>query len=481
MIQIIQEETAKYFNITVNQMLSKKRDERNYIARDTAMFFCFKLSGIPNGEIAKSFGLERAEDVSWHIEKLQEFVQINSRILQDFKHIAGILYERVRKQVNFLDTEQKSELEKYWDVQESLAEILEIRKEIEEVRNGYPKWKVTATRQGKSKEISSDKKKTTTEKKPKAKEEKSGRTQLKELIGFEENKELTRKIINSFSHQKMRKKYGLKANKSSMHMVFTGNAGTGKTTFARIIGKILKEEGILSKGNFIEVGRSDLVGEYVGQTAPKVIEVFEQAKGSVLFVDEAYSLLSDDGFSKEAIATIVQEMENNRDDTVVIFAGYKKETEEMLASNCGLKSRIAFTLDFPDYNADELMQITQMMIKKLDYQLTDEVRKLLADFYQKTKFDEKSGNARMVRNILEKAIINQADRIQENLRANAYMSIRKEELLLLEIQDFEEVLSGFVRKNVSEDVVIGFRQPRFSVSTYRGKEELPLKEVAIRR
>jgi AAA+ superfamily predicted ATPase len=474
MIQTIQEVTAHHFKLSMKDLLSKKREEKIFIARDIAMFYCFRLSGMACEDIANAFGLENSTDVAWHVHKLKEFTQVSPHILLDIQHVAVLLYDRVRKQVT------DSRDENYWEVQVWLAEISEIRKDTAgSIRDYKSKRTGNTTQQRRTRNTSSDKMKATTVKKEKAKEEKSGRTQLKELIGFEENKELTRKIINSFSHQKMREKHGLKTNKTSMHMVFTGNAGTGKTTFARIISKILKEEGILSKGDFIEVGRGDLIGEYVGQTAPKVIEAFERAKGSVLFIDEAYSLLSKDGFSQEAIATIVQEMENNREDTVVIFAGYKKATEEMLASNDGLKSRIAFTLDFPDYNADELMEITQMMIKKLDYQLTDEVTRLLADFYKKTDFDEKSGNARMVRNILEKAIINQADRIQENLRGNAELTISKEELLLLEVADFAEVLSGFVRKNVSEDVVIGFRQPKLSASTYKRAEEMPLKEVAL--
>ena len=171
---------------------------------------------------------------------------------------------------------------------------------------------------------------------------------LQDMIGLEKIKSLVNQILDNAKIQKIRAKLGLEQHKTGLHMVFTGNPGTAKTTVARLLAKILSQEGLLESGEFIECGRGDLIGEYVGQTAPKVQHQFRMAKGGILFIDEAYSLLDDyrKSYGDEAISTIVQEMENFRDDVIVIFAGYPDKMKTFLESNEGLKSRIAFRFTY---------------------------------------------------------------------------------------------------------------------------------------
>ena len=198
-----------------------------------------------------------------------------------------------------------------------------------------------------------------------------------------------------------------------MHMVFAGNPGTAKTTVARLMARIMKDNGLLSAGGLVEVGRSDLVGKYVGWTAPLVKKKFKAAKGSVLFIDEAYSLVEDrDGlYGDEAINTIVQEMENARDETVVVFAGYPDRMREFVERNPGLRSRVAFHVDFPDYTADELMEILRLVVKKksraLGAEAEERVRSLLESALNTPDF----GNGRFVRNLVERAMMRQASRL----------------------------------------------------------------------
>lgn len=191
------------------------------------------------------------------------------------------------------------------------------------------------------------------------------------------------------------------------------NPGTAKTTVARLLAQILRDNKIISRGGLVEVGRADLVGEYVGQTAPQVKDVFRRAKGSVLFIDEAYSLLDDKKglYGDEAINTIVQEMENARDDVIVIFAGYKNEIEEFVERNPGLSSRIAFHVDFDDYSASELLDITKLLARDRDIILDPSCDQKLLDIYKKARQNPSFGNGRYARNVLEKAKLNQASRI----------------------------------------------------------------------
>ena len=170
--------------------------------------------------------------------------------------------------------------------------------------------------------------------------------------------------------KQLRQELNMKGNQIPLHMVFTGNPGTAKTTVARLLAGIMKEEKISTTGAFVECGRSDLVGKYVGWTAKIVKEKFKEASGGILFIDEAYSLLDDsNSFGAEAINTIVQEMENHRDDVLVIFAGYPDMMNDFIDSNAGLRSRIAFHVDFPDYDVDELNEILCVMAKDRGYRL----------------------------------------------------------------------------------------------------------------
>lgn len=243
--------------------------------------------------------------------------------------------------------------------------------------------------------------------------EKSAYDKLSEMIGLGNVKKVIDGAINYFKLQKEYKERGIDFVRPAMHMVFTGNPGTAKTTVARLLAQILRDNKVLSRGELVEVGRADLVGEYVGQTAPQVKEVFRRAKGSVLFIDEAYSLLDDKKglYGDEAINTIVQEMENARDDTIVIFAGYKNEMEEFVERNPGLSSRIAFHVDFDDYSEDELLAITKLLARQNSIIIDESCDQKLLDIYKNARQNPSFGNGRYARNVLEKAKLNQASRI----------------------------------------------------------------------
>ncbi|SEL53598.1 AAA+-type ATPase, SpoVK/Ycf46/Vps4 family [Butyrivibrio sp. ob235] len=261
--------------------------------------------------------------------------------------------------------------------------------------------------------------------------EKDALLELQSLVGLNDVKHLCKRIIDFYALQKLMSKDKDNHNEIGMHMVFTGNPGTAKTTVARLMARILKQRGILSKGELIEVGRADLVGQYVGWTAKTVKDYFIRAKGSVLFIDEAYSLSSEDkdSFGIEAINTIVQEMENHRDEVVVIFAGYKKEMRKFIESNSGLRSRVSFHIDFPDYSGDELFEILKLMAREKNYSLKEDVYKYFIKNLE--NYDSRKGNGRIVRNMFEKARMNQAERIMK-LPAKQ----RTKELYFLTGEDF---------------------------------------------
>jgi SpoVK/Ycf46/Vps4 family AAA+-type ATPase len=200
-----------------------------------------------------------------------------------------------------------------------------------------------------------------------------------------------------------------------MHMIFTGNPGTAKTTVARLFARIMRENGLLSKGHLVEVGRGDLVGKYVGWTAPTVQAKFKAAKGGVLFIDEAYSLVDDrDGsYGDEAINTIVQEMENHREDVVVIFAGYPDKMESFLQKNPGLRSRIAFHVPFADYSTEELCEIARHIGRAKGMNIDDGAIGKLKILFDTARLQGDFGNGRYVRNVFEQAKMNQASRLME--------------------------------------------------------------------
>ena len=249
-----------------------------------------------------------------------------------------------------------------------------------------------------------------TERNIKKKEEKSGKEELDELIGLDEIKKQMEKILN---YIKLNKKRG---QIPSLHMCFTGNPGTGKTSIARVIGKIFEEENILSgSGEFVEIHGRDLVDKYVGWTAQKVHATVEKAIGGVLFIDEAYSLISDrrGSYEDEAIATLIKEMEDHRHEVCIILAGYTKEMEELIKLNPGFESRIQFTINFPDYSEEELFEIFSGLCKKEKYKLSDSCKDIIMDNFRRVKKTENFGNGRYVRNLFEKIKFEQADRVVE--------------------------------------------------------------------
>lgn len=236
---------------------------------------------------------------------------------------------------------------------------------------------------------------------------------LQNLVGLENVKKVIEEALDFCKYQKMFFDKGLSNLKPSRHMVFTGNPGTAKTTVARLFAQIMKDNKVLPKGRLVEVGRKDLVGKYVGWTAKHVERAFIEARGSVLFIDEAYSLCDDrDGmYGDEAINTIVQMMENQRDDTIVIFAGYPDKMQALLDKNPGLRSRIAFHVNFDDYNEDELIEILRLMAKEdmvgFDSSCAAKVKEILSLAVNEKDF----GNGRFVRNLYERARLRQASRI----------------------------------------------------------------------
>lgn len=248
-----------------------------------------------------------------------------------------------------------------------------------------------------------------------SKELASIKDELDAIVGLDEIKEYLISLENDYRIQALRKSQGYKTTTISKHMIFTGNPGTGKTTIARILARYLKSIGILSSGQLVEVTRADLVGRYVGHTAPLTNQVIKSALGGVLFIDEAYSLYrgKDDNFGLEAIDTLVKGMEDNRDNLVVVLAGYSKEMEEFLKANSGLKSRFPNIIEFPDYTGEELTQIANIQAKSKDYIIAEECQQPLLEYFTRMQIrnSKESGNGRLARNTVEAAILNQSRRL----------------------------------------------------------------------
>lgn len=260
--------------------------------------------------------------------------------------------------------------------------------------------------------------------------------ELNQLTGMESVKVEINNLINLLKICRIRQEKGLKLPPTTNHLIFLGNPGTGKTTVARILSKIYHGLGILSKGHLVEVDRSGLVAGYMGQTSEKVMEVVERAKGGILFIDEAYALASgkqEGDFGKEAIDILNKAMEDYRDDLIVIAAGYHDEMQDFLDANPGLRSRFNRTIEFPNYNAEELVTIMINRAAKLDYEFSDDAIKFVKEKFENVLAcpPENFGNARSVRNYLDRAINNQANRLVKEA------NFKEDELMLIKLCDVE--------------------------------------------
>lgn len=255
------------------------------------------------------------------------------------------------------------------------------------------------------------------QKKPKqAKPEKTGMDELNELVGLDAVKKDVKELVNLVKTQKMREERGMKTVPVSLHLVFSGNPGTGKTTVARILAKLYKEIGVLSNGQLVEVDRSGLVAGFVGQTAIKTQDKIQEAMGGILFIDEAYTLNKEGAdYGQEAIDTILKAMEDNRKDLVVIVAGYTELMKKFVESNPGLKSRFNKYIEFPDYTADELISIFELNMRKYNYTYSYEAKLAIEQMIRDREAakGENFANARDIRNLFESIITNQATRVAE--------------------------------------------------------------------
>lgn len=255
-----------------------------------------------------------------------------------------------------------------------------------------------------------------------------------ELVGLAPVKSRIREIAALLLIDKLRRNLGITSANPGLHMSFTGSPGTGKTTVGLKMADILYQLGYIKKGHLLTVTRDDLVGQYIGHTAPKTKEVLKKAMGGVLFIDEAYYLYKPDNerdYGAEAIEILLQVMENQRDELVVILAGYKEPMDKFYESNPGLSSRIANHIDFPDYSVDELLQIARIMLDEQQYQLTPQAEIALGEYIKKRKEKPLFANARSVKNALDRARMRQANRIFDS-RGQV---LTKKELVNLEAED----------------------------------------------
>lgn len=274
------------------------------------------------------------------------------------------------------------------------------------------------------------------------------REELNSYIGLEQVKAEVNDLINLVTVYQMRRQHDLPTVDMSLHLVFTGNPGTGKTMMARMMARIYKSLGMLSKGHLVEVDRSGLVAGYVGQTAIKTGEVIQKALGGVLFIDEAYALnsRSENDFGQEAIDTLLKAMEDHREDLVVIVAGYVDEMEEFIHSNPGLESRFNRYLFFEDYSVEEMLAIFEMRCKKSCYTLEDGARDALKAYFLTRSLEDPIafGNARGVRNTFEKVLVQQANRL------SAMEKVEKEDLMLLKEEDVLALLPAGAQPTADE-------------------------------
>ncbi|WP_404354105.1 AAA family ATPase [Exiguobacterium aurantiacum] len=257
--------------------------------------------------------------------------------------------------------------------------------------------------------------------------------ELEQMIGLDSIKQEIYDLLDWIEFSKLRKQAGFKTQPLTLHTVYSGNPGTGKTTIARLVGRLLKSMGLLSSGHMVEVSRQDLVAEYVGQTAVKTQKQINLAQGGVLFIDEAYSLArgGDTDFGKEAIDTLVKGMEDKRDQFVIILAGYRHEMKELIKINPGLESRFTRYFDFPDYDVDELMQIAELQLRQSQYVLEDRAKNKMLLFLERGH----QGNGRLVRNFVEALIMRKA--VHSVTHASTDLQLITEDMLSQVIRDWK--------------------------------------------
>jgi len=260
------------------------------------------------------------------------------------------------------------------------------------------------------------------------------------LVGMEELKKMVKEVYAWIYINKKREEQGLKVGKQALHMMFKGNPGTGKTTVARLLGKLFVQMNVLSKGHLIEAERADLVGEYIGHTAQKTRDLIKKAVGGILFIDEAYSLArgGEKDFGKEAIDTLVKHMEDKQHEFVLILAGYSKEMDHFLSLNPGLYSRFPLVIDFPDYTVEQLMQIAKQMMAEREYSFSRDAEWKLKDHLVTIKNETNPtsfSNGRYIRNIIEKSIRSQAMRllVNDEYGRNDLMTIRTQDVTLKDV------------------------------------------------
>ncbi len=254
-----------------------------------------------------------------------------------------------------------------------------------------------------------------------------------ELVGLAPVKTRIREIAALLVVDRLRREHGLASERPSLHMCFTGNPGTGKTTVARRMAEILHRLGYVERGHLVSVTREDLVGQYVGHTAPKTREVLKKAYGGVLFIDEAYYLYRPENerdYGQEAIEILLQAMENERDKLVVILAGYKNRMDEFFGSNPGMQSRVAHHIDFPDFTVDELIQIADLMLEQRAYGLSPQARDVFREYVERRRDRPRFAHGRSIRNAIDRARLRHASRLFESDRA-----LERDELMTIEAED----------------------------------------------
>lgn len=347
-----------------------------------------------------------------------------------FESYANALYRFalfLAKSDDYLDKQEETVLQKIQQLLHNPFSLEEMQ--FAQIKND--KEKISATEKSKKNELVQNNEKVLQETTLQETME-----ELNQLIGLQKVKEEINTLINFIQIQKERESSGLKTTQVSYHIVFTGNPGTGKTTVARLVAQIYKALGILSQGHLHEVDRANLIASYQGQTSAKVDKAMDDALNGILFIDEAYALVqeSQDSYGKEAVATIIKRMEDDREKLAVILAGYTNEMHSFIETNPGFRSRFNRYIDFPDYTPQELLGIFELQCKKAQYVLTNAAQKKLTDIFELAyqKRDRTFGNGRLVRNLFEKAVENQANRISK-LR-----QIDKDILMTLQEDDIEE-------------------------------------------